>query len=171
MNFNKNLKLLPLKIMRYAFLVLVCFCMIQTHDSWAQTKNWGIGLRLGDPTGVTAKKYMGASNALELALGSDYRGGGLEFLAHYLFHFPINDAPGLDWYYGFGVQIEDDHLDDRDRGRDDQTEFGADGVIGLEFTFAQDRLSAFMEGILFLELVDDPFDLELDAGIGLRYNF
>jgi len=157
--------------MRFVLVTLVLFLSIQTWELSAQSHDWGIGLRLGDPTGVTAKKYLGSSNALELALGSDYGGNGLEFMAHYLFHFPISNAPGLDWYYGFGVQIEDDHLDDRDRRRDSQTEFGADGVIGLEYTFAGERLSAFVDGILFLELVDDPFDLELDAGIGLRYNF
>lgn len=168
---SKKVKLLLPKSMRLVLVVLALCLSAQTYELSAQSHDWGIGLRLGDPTGVSAKKYLGTSNALELALGSDYGGKGLEFMAHYLFHFPISNAPGLDWYYGFGVQIEDDHLDDRDRGRDDQTEFGADGVIGLEYTFAGARLSAFVDGILFLELVDDPFDLELDAGIGLRYNF
>ena len=142
-----------------------------TQDSSAQDQNWGIGLRLGDPTGVSAKKYLWASNGLELALGSNIEGRGIQFLVHYLFHFPVADAQGLQWYYGFGAQIEDKHHDDRDIGRDDETEFGADGVLGLEYTFSNGRLSAFLEGILFVEIIDDPFDLELDAGIGLRYNF
>ncbi len=152
-------------------LVAAIFLMLITLQANSQDKNWGIGIRLGDPTGISAKKYLGASNGLELALGGNIEGRGLQFLVHYLFHFPINNAPGLDWYYGFGAQIEDDHRDDHDRGRDDETEFGADGVLGLEYTFASGRLSAYVDGILFVELIDDPFDLELDAGIGLRFNF
>ncbi len=32
------------------------------------SQDWGVGLRLGDPTGITVKKYMGG-NALELSVG------------------------------------------------------------------------------------------------------
>lgn len=151
----------------WSLLVLMVILLLSLHAQ-AQDKNWGIGLRLGDPTGLTAKKYLGASNAVELALGANYRGKGLEFLAHYLFHFPVN-AQGLDWYYGLGVQIE--NRDRPEKNRRDDTEFGADGVIGLEYTFPRAPLSIFVDAILFIELIDDPFDLDLDAALGIRYNF
>ena len=159
--------------MKRYFLVLSALTglMLFTVEAHSQNQNWGIGLRLGDPTGVSAKKYLGANNGLELALGSNLEGRGIQFLAHYLFHFPVGNAQGLHWYYGFGAQIEDHHHDNEDIGRDGETEFGADGVLGLEYTFNNGRLSAYLDGILFLEIIDDPFDLELDAGVGLRYNF
>ncbi len=157
--------------MKKFFLALVTMLILLflTIQAQGQDRDWGIGLRLGDPTGVTAKKYFPSNKALELALGADHNGDGITFLVHYLIHHPISDAPGLDWYVGFGGQIEDN--DRKDRDDDDDVELGADGVIGLEYTFAQSRLSAFLDVILFLELIDDPLDLELDAGIGLRYNF
>ena len=145
------------------------FAFLVTPELHAQDKEWGLGLRIGNPTGITAKKYLGASNALEVALGTNYNNDGFELLAHYLFHFPITDAPGLDWYYGFGGQIQS--YDRRDRDGDNDVEFGADGVIGLEYTFADAPVSIFLDAILFLEIVDDPFDLDLDAAIGVRYNF
>jgi hypothetical protein len=37
--------------------------------------NWSIGLRLGDPTGFTAKKYMG-NNAIEFNVGRSYSFSG-----------------------------------------------------------------------------------------------
>ena len=47
---------------RILFFLFILF----TVNSYSQ--NWGIGLRLGDPTGFTFKKYFG-SNALEISIG------------------------------------------------------------------------------------------------------
>ena len=143
--------------------------LLTSTETHGQNEAWGLGLRIGNPTGITAKRYLGASNAVEVALGTNYNSGGFELLGHYLFHFPINNAPGLDWYYGFGGQLQ---TYDRNEGnRDDDFEIGADGVIGLEYVFADAPVSIFLDGILFMEIIDDPFDFDLDAGIGVRYNF
>ena len=50
-------------------------------------------------------------------------------------------------------------------------EVGADGVIGLEYTFVDAPVSIFLDGILFMEIIDDPFDFDFDAAIGIRYVF
>jgi hypothetical protein len=93
-------------------------------------KNWGIGLRLGDPLGVTLKKYLVNGRALEFNLGSssswgyDYRhhfyddnkyrnaqylgyhrNNAVSFQAHYLFQKPFPNAKGLSWYWGIGAQL------------------------------------------------------------------
>lgn len=46
---------------------LICFFLVLASSVQAQ-KNWGIGVRLGDPSGITAKKYFG-NNALEISIG------------------------------------------------------------------------------------------------------
>jgi len=35
----------------------------------AYSQDWGIGVRLGDPSGITIKKYMSSGNALEFSVG------------------------------------------------------------------------------------------------------
>lgn len=149
--------------------LFVIFLFLTTAGLYAQNKEWGLGLRIGNPTGITAKKYLGSSNALEVALGTNFNEEGFELLAHYLFHFPVHGAAGLDWYYGFGGQLQSHDRGDRDA--DNDLELGADGLIGLEYTFANAPVSIFSDVMLFLEIVDDPFDLDLDAAIGVRYNF
>ncbi|MBK9760207.1 MAG: hypothetical protein IPO90_09610 [Flavobacteriales bacterium] len=98
-------------------------------------QNWGIGFRLGDPSGISIKKYNG-NKAFELSIGrthffSDnyyshaydrwYDGKHFKYkdhqlLAyrssipigiqfHYLIHKDIAKAVGLQWYYGFGAQL------------------------------------------------------------------
>jgi len=93
-------------------------------------KNWAIGVRLGDPTGLTLKKYWD-KNAFEFVAGyapynSAYNAGnyyynhynnngyiynnttgtaGLAFQFHYLRHFEIKPVDGLQWYVGGGFQF------------------------------------------------------------------
>lgn len=150
-------------------ILTIIFIWYLSIELQAQDANWGVGLRLGNPTGITAKKYSGASNALEIALGTSSNGNGFELLGHYLFHFPIGEAPGLDWYYGFGAQLQSHPR--RSNDLDDEVDIGGDAVLGMEYTFQNAPVSVFMDGVFFIELIDDPFVLELDAGIGVRYNF
>lgn len=183
--------------------------------------NWGVGLRLGDPSGITVKKYTG-SNAWELSMGRTrwfdgdgwyndrfgdwfidekfnyteyqylgFKGGNpISIQLHYLFHKDINDIDfdgvgELDWYYGFGVQMAHAsylynyrykrpgdprwYYSDSDRVYD--LDFGADGLIGLEFTFSEVPISVFMDVNLYVELFDDPFLMRGQGGLGARYNF
>lgn len=92
------------------------------------TYQWGVGFRLGDPTGLSVKRFLG-SNAVEFNFGRtaltydpewrfkhydnfdnyDYLDGrlrsALSFQLHYLKYKDIQDLPGLQWYYGFGGQL------------------------------------------------------------------
>ena len=53
----------------------------------------------------------------------------------------------------------------------DTTDFGLDGIIGLEYTFKDAPISVFADLNLFMELLDDPFLPFLQGGVGGRYNF
>lgn len=101
-----------------------------TSASAANDRSWGIGLRLGDPLGLTVKKYLASGKPLEFNLGSsgyygfDYRddfydrdqfsdfdyldydrGSSISLQAHYLFQKDFPNAQGLQWYWGFGPQL------------------------------------------------------------------
>ncbi len=116
--------------MRYALLFLSFFTI--SVGSFAQHKTWGIGFRLGDPMGVSVKKYLANQRAFELNLGrtgvwgynyknsfyrhqkfNDYDYGwhkvrsAISLQGHYLFQRGVKgkDFKGLDWYYGFGGQL------------------------------------------------------------------
>ena len=100
----------------------------------AQQYNQGIGLRIGDPYGVTYKAYLRQRQAVEFVLGtvsrnnhsSYYRDSfkklnkyddflysshdvnfSMVLMARYLFHesFPAHVEGRLDWYYGAGAQL------------------------------------------------------------------
>jgi|GEM_PF-276489 len=102
-------------------------------NAGSSSYNWGIGLRLGEPSGLTVKRYFSSGNALELNVGRsarwgyhydaddfykhsrfsdrdyyhfhDYKSGASTALqVRYLWQKPIRSAQGLDWYVGLGGQ-------------------------------------------------------------------
>src|SRR6476659_6552069 len=58
-------------------LILMCFAL---NFSFGQ--NWGLGVKLGDPLGVSVKKYNG-DKALEFILGRAYYWGGYKYDYHF----------------------------------------------------------------------------------------
>jgi hypothetical protein len=105
-----------------------------SRSSGSTQYKWGVGVKLGDPTGITVKRYFG-NNALELIAGRAYYYGAyydyyyhdnryhnaayvgpgqeafygfsnpLSLQVRYLIHKNINDLRGLRWYFGFGGQV------------------------------------------------------------------
>ncbi len=114
----------------------------------------------------------------------------IAFQFHYLIQKRINkvadeNISGLEWYFGFGGQMRFQNYtyDYRYKlnGSADwfyttgakvtDLDIGADGVIGLEYTFKDVPISLFVDATLFMEIVDNPFLFWLQGGIGGRYRF
>ncbi len=179
-------------------------------------QGWGVGFRLGDPSGLTVKKYW-SGHAFEVNLGrthffgsdnyyhdhydhwyndQDFNHNAHEFLsyranpalalqAHYLIQKAVKNAPGLDWYYGFGGQLRSQRYWYSYRykpapGNDwvmvneesiTEVDLGLDGVIGLEYNFEKAPVSLFVDANLFLEIVDNPFVFWPQFGLGARFRF
>jgi hypothetical protein len=71
--------------MKYTLQIFVIFLAISLSVTYAQ-KDFGIGIILGDPTGVSAKVYTGSENAFDFAAAWSFEGKGhLLFQADYLF--------------------------------------------------------------------------------------
>ena len=49
--------------------ILLLFALLSGINAYAQDYQWGIGLRVGDPTGISVKKYLSNTNAVELNIG------------------------------------------------------------------------------------------------------
>lgn len=109
--------------------IFLISCQVILAQS-VSNRNWGIGFRLGDVSGVSAKKYLTNGRAVEFSLGAtSYRGydygdhfyeldkyndyqyvnyarkGAVALQIHYMFQKKIRDVKNLDWYWGFGGQI------------------------------------------------------------------
>ncbi|MBK9196563.1 MAG: hypothetical protein IPO17_16585 [Flavobacteriales bacterium] len=200
--------------MRRTIIALTSVCLLMSLAVSGQ--NWGVGFRLGDPSGITLKKY-GDGHAWELSMGrthlfrtSNYYNDrydhwyvdqhfnhkehqligykasvALGLQLHYLWQRPIGTVKGFEWYFGVGGQLrlQDYRYDYRykeENGPDwivvydqrvTELDLGADGVIGLEYTFSKVPISLFLDGTLFMEIFDDPFLFRPQAGTGARFRF
>lgn len=174
----------------------------------------GIGVKAGDPTGLSVKFYQ-PKLAIEIVAGRPYYFSGRyyndkyyydrfykydKYRGYYYEHYEASNpfalqihflkskgtktSSSLSWYYGGGPQFRAykvnyyyrEYYGPRGNDyrivnfQDTYFDLGLDGVIGLEYTFPDLPLSLFGDVNLFVELADDPLHLELQGGLGVRYN-
>jgi hypothetical protein len=169
-------------------ILLLSILLLASTSIWAQKKSWGIGLRGGEPSGISIKKYMG-KNAWELNVGRTYWGGwsnkyykndsyqgnAISIQLHYLFQRPFSGVKGLDWYAGLGGQYVNHtykyKADKNNWYEYTDTDLGADFVIGLEYNFPDVPFAIAFDTGLFMELYDNAFYSRGTGGLAIRYNF
>jgi len=174
------------KQLTIATLALLLGLFAQTAQ--AQNKNWAVGFRLGEPSGLNVRKYFGVANAFDLNVGTygglygnvrRYRGGryanvGLTIQGHYLWHGDIKAVNNLRYHYGFGGQINSRrYYLSRVTARGDydaSLSLGGSGVAGLEYFVPEKPFSFFLETGLYVEVAPAPLFMNVQSGIGLRFN-
>ncbi|WP_149244610.1 RNA 3'-terminal phosphate cyclase [Dyadobacter sp. 32] len=156
--------------------------------SKAQTQKWAIGVKVGEPTAISLRKY-GDQNALDISFGTyvgllkskktyktsndDLADIGMMFNATYLWYVPMLNERMMA-YGGVGVQINSRRYFPNKDKRDVYTSnisTGPSVTAGLEVFFAQKPTSVFLEGGTYLELLPKIFYLNPNLAIGIRHNF
>lgn len=138
----------------------------------------GVGIVIGEPTGVAAKMYLQDDQAIQAALGATFVSGGFQAHADYVFHPWIleeREAFTLPAYVGGGLRLMQ-HGAGRDG--DDDFRIGPRAVVGMLFDFKEIPLDVFVEVAGIVEYrfgSDDPdingVGLALNGGLGARYYF
>lgn len=149
-----------LKIIALAFLLGFSFL----NNATAQVDGLGVGIVVGEPTGVSAKYWLDRSNALDGAVAWSFLDEGSFYLhANYIHHhFEIIDLSSgeMPLYYGGGIKMKfaSDFV------------FGVHVPLGVAYHFEEAPLDVFIEirpGINFTPKT--KFDMS--GGIGIRYYF
>lgn len=179
---------------RLALLTFAVAAITSTAESraWATevgtTRNFGLGFRIGEPTAITAKTFVGGAHAFDFGLGfggwgydwcrdangNSYRCGNVNhnFSVHmdYLYQENVVNATNrLDWYVGFGGRVITSAYGSNDLGHD--VVVLARVPIGIAATF---RRPDFLEAYLEIDpaiVVIPPLDFTIDVGLGVRAYF
>ncbi len=131
----------------------------------------GIGIMAGDPTGISLKQWLNDKTAVDAGIGWTFSGeDSFHLHADYLIHnFQIFDngkmKGSLPLYYGVGGR----YRYEEDDGGDDSV-FGVRVPIGISYIFPEAPVDIFFELVPVLDLIPDT-ELELNAGVGVRYYF
>lgn len=156
-------------------LILVCLITLATLTVSAQY-NWGIGVALGSPSGLSAKVFTNNNSALDFTLGfwHDYT----NITAMYEIHNSFNDLGGLNeyksqlqWYYGPGAHLGSWYNSHYNSGdiHGNNLFLGIDGVIGIEWK--PDIPFAFSVDVRPGLNIIGGAGFFLQSQIGIRYTF
>ena len=147
-------------------LITIClFLLMMVGTSIAQSSGLGLGLILGEPTGISMKYWTGRTTAIDGAVAwSIGKYSGTHLHGDYLWHIfnLINIRRGkLPFYYGVGARLGLGGKENR---------VGIRGVAGLAYLLADLPLDVFLEIAPVFDL-SPKTDLDLNAAIGIRYFF
>jgi hypothetical protein len=130
----------------------------------AQDSGIGLGIILGEPTGVSIKSWVGRRQAFDVAVAWSFEGeGAIHIHADYLFHnFRLFRVEKGDFvlYYGFGVRVK----------TESETQVGIRIPLGLSYLFEEDPIEVFFELGPIMNITPKTV-FRMTTGVGIRYFF
>jgi len=142
-------------------------------------KTFGIGLMLGDPTGLSAKYFMSGQTALAFGLGNayhdhhypnDFHYHGIHFHTDVLWH-PVllvrNPSIRLPFYLGIGGQFRAYE----DGNGNDHSYLGFRVPFGIAIDFVRAPIDIFFELVPTWVFVGPGDDFYIGGALGFRIYF
>ena len=131
----------------------------------AQDYRNGIGIRGGyNNWGLTFKHFVSEKNAFEGILYAAPHGFNVTGL--YEIHNEAFEVDNLNWYFGFGA-----HLGSYDEGDDQSVVLGADGILGIEYSFTEAPINIGLDWNPYFNIIGDPGFKPAGFAISIRYIF
>jgi hypothetical protein len=161
--------------MKKYFVIIILVTGYSTCWSLASS-GFGLGLMVGEPTGLSAKYWLNSSMAIDGGLAWSFtsdryhphkgyweRGGHLHIHGDILWHkfdlIPITVGQ-LPVYFGGGARIR----------IEDSPRLGVRGNFGLAYIFQKVSLDIFLELSPVFDIVPQP-DFGIGGALGVRYFF
>ena len=145
-------------------LVLFIISVIFTLNVFAQGSGFGIGIIIGEPTGLSGKYWLSGKSAIDGGLAWSYLNEGAfhihaDILAH-SFNLVHVSKGKLPLYLGLGGRIK----------LAGDTRVGARIPLGINYHFGSAPLDVFFEVVPVLDLIPAT-DFDINAAIGMRFFF
>jgi hypothetical protein len=149
-------------------------------------KTFGLGLELGEPTGVNGKYFVSPSHALDFGLGAMYAGyyygDGFHIYGDYLFHpasLASTEAFELPFYIGPGVRYWNFSYCFQGLCNYGGSAIGIRVPIGISFDFNNVPLDIFIQVVPVLDFLTGDYynrygnreHFGVDLSLGVRYWF
>jgi hypothetical protein len=150
--------------MKKSIIVLLLGIVVLPLTLKAQDSGFGLGIILGEPTGISFKNWVGSRAAFDVAVAWSFEGeGAIHIHADYLFHnfrlFNIEKG-NLVLYYGIGARVK----------TVDKTQVGVRIPIGLSYLFERDPVEIFFELGPIMNFTPKT-TFRMTTGVGVRYYF
>jgi hypothetical protein len=145
--------------------LLVTGLIVLVLATSAVAGNVGLGVMIGEPTGVSLKVWSNSHTAFDAAAGWSL--GHEEWIyvhGDYLWHrYELDVEEGsLPFYFGIGARVL---LHDGD-----DSKVGIRLPLGLDYVFENHRFDIFIEVAPIIDLAPDT-EFDVGGGVGARYYF
>lgn len=153
-----------------AFTILIFVARVRADDGI------GIGVILGEPTGISVKKWISNDRAIDAAAAWSFaENDSFQFHADYLIHnFGIlntGDMGGrLPLYFGVGGRIKLQNHDNENGRNNHDALLGVRIPFGISYLFAKAPVDVFAEIVPILDVVPGT-NFDINGAIGARYYF
>ena len=150
--------------MKRPVIFLMVLAVLICSAAEAQDSGFGLGIIIGEPTGLSAKLWTGYRTAVDGAVAWSFeKESSMHLHGDLLFHnFHLAEAHKGKFmtYYGIGgrVKFEDDG------------KLGVRVPLGINYLCAKTPLDVFLEIVPILDLAPNT-DFSLNGAIGIRYFF
>jgi len=145
-------------------LCAVIALLVASSAATGQDRGFGIGVILGEPTGVSGKGWLSSRSAFDAGLAWSFRGNGY-IHAHmdYLWHFAdaVNTEQQILPYLGVGGRVV---------GRNGSSIAGVRMVGGFAWLPEGTPLDVFLEIAPVLDLAPAT-EMSVNGGLGMRFFF
>ncbi len=171
---HRSQGLWPLTLTALALLAIT-MTSTQAQAQVPSTGDFGAGIILGEPSGLTGKLWFNPSNALDVHLAFDFTDEAVAIFSDYTYHFDLiklrsNVQVELPFYVGIGGKLLVDANSDNENEKDAALTLGARIPLGMSVLFKKAPLEIFLEIAPGLRVVPKTSG-DLDGGIGVRYYF
>lgn len=166
--------------MRKLLIIAAIVLFVGTSESFSQRigagDNFGFGIILGEPTGLTLKYYTERYEAFAFSLGPSYFGSP-RLGADYIWHFHAFESQLVHLYAGPGLVLgfgEGEGFWYKERGdrffvrSSSDLGLGVRGVFGINFLLKSAPLEFFGELGVLVGFAPE-FGSAVDAAIGMRF--
>jgi hypothetical protein len=130
----------------------------------AQSSGFGLGVMVGEPTGISFKNWTGSNTAISGGATWSFSGQDAihlhaDFIKHQFGDIKVENGQ-LPWYFGLGARV----------ALQDESKVGARVPVGLNYMVSDAPLDIFVEIVPMLNLLPDV-EFEAGGSLGVRYYF
>lgn len=144
---------------------IIFVLVILSGVTFAQSNGFGLGIIVGEPTGISAKYWTTSSTAFDFGLGYSFeKHSRMHLHADYLFHVKniFNTTENISLYYGPGARLR--FVENAD------ARLGFRFDVGVVWIPRNTPVDVFVEIAPLLDIIPET-DFSVNGGIGVRYFF
>jgi len=158
-----------MKKITFLLVLFALFCSVNSSNAQS-TRGFGLGIIVGEPTGVSFKGWLDNKSAIDGALAWSFLNNG-SFHVHvdYLRHVNIENTTSgeFNFHYGIGGRLK---AKTNDNNTSDDARFGARIPLGLDYNFSGEPIEIFVEVAPVLDFTPKT-DASFNGALGVRFYF